>query len=596
MTPAESVERLGGADVGGGLLAADVLLAGLKGEHESAAAVDVYGFAGDAAGHPPQVLLAGGEEPEGGSAEVQAVAQRLTLADRDVHTALAGRGEDAERDGIDLGDDDWTPRTSLTAPPRGVCVRPGRCGGRIAGSGSACPGTLRGGAQRRGVLDGAVEVGLGEDRGAGVGVDRSAPGVEVGGAVEQRHLDDLDAVAVRVGAQRLQRVGVKPSGDHEPAAAVVELGEVSGGSERARPLVYRGVCDRQRGELADSGLVLEHHLQSALRYLRLIGGVGGEELRAVGQHVDQRGDIVVVHAGAQEGELLLRADVALRELAEVLVDVLLGQAGGQIQSAAQAHGLGDLAIEELLHGAHADRREHRGDVGLGGGGVASHHPSLAGGPDHPPSHRAARALAWCGHALRRLDAGRRTQTPIYCEGQTSRIGIGRRFKWRMKAHHSNPGGEEIRVPLPPSAPVEQPGEDLCRLGEALKARAEDVLERTVARTSGSGHDVDAVVQDSFERISRSSTIAVARWIAGEGLEVAIEAGQETWQIFGELAAHRAASLNEVTRRCFWWRDVMAEVLRESAAQLDVSPEALSAGPEHPAAEPRVQPRADVRVL
>ncbi len=34
------------------------------------------------------------------------------------------------------------------------------------------------------------------------------------------------------------------------------------------------------------------------------------------------------------------------------------------------------------------------------------------------------------------------------------------------------------------------------------------------------------------------------------MEVAIEAGRETWEIFGELAAHRAASLNEVTKRCF----------------------------------------------
>ena len=70
-------------------------------------------------------------------------------------------------------------------------------------------------------------------------------------------------------------------------------------------------------------------------------------------------------------------------------------------------------------------------------------------------------------------------------------------------------------------------------------------------------------------------MAVARWIAGEGIEVAVEAGRETWEIFGELAAHRAASLNQVTSRCLSWRDVMAEVLHESAAQLDVSPEALS---------------------
>jgi diguanylate cyclase (GGDEF)-like protein len=140
---------------------------------------------------------------------------------------------------------------------------------------------------------------------------------------------------------------------------------------------------------------------------------------------------------------------------------------------------------------------------------------------------------------------------------------------------SKTGKDATRGPVPPSALAEQPGEDLHRLGQALKERAEEVLELTVARTAEPGHDVDAVVQDSFERISRSSTIAVARWIAGEGMEVAIDAGRETWEIFGELAVHRAASLDEVTWRSFWWRNVMAEVLQESATQLDVSPDVLT---------------------
>jgi len=132
----------------------------------------------------------------------------------------------------------------------------------------------------------------------------------------------------------------------------------------------------------------------------------------------------------------------------------------------------------------------------------------------------------------------------------------------------------MRVPLPPSVSADEAGEDLRRLGEALKARAGDVLEQTVAQTSGSGEVVDALVQESFERICNSSTMAVARWIAGEGMEVAIEAGRETWEIFAELAAHRAASLNEVTRRCYWWRNVMAEVLKDSATQLGVSQNTL----------------------
>jgi diguanylate cyclase (GGDEF)-like protein len=128
--------------------------------------------------------------------------------------------------------------------------------------------------------------------------------------------------------------------------------------------------------------------------------------------------------------------------------------------------------------------------------------------------------------------------------------------------------------MPPSAPLEHSAEDLHRLGETLRSRAEEVLAQTVARTNGSGQVVDALVQDSFERISTSSTIAVSRWMTGEGLQVAREAGRETWEIFGELAAQRAASLNEVTRRCLCWRDSMAEVLHESAARLEVSPEVL----------------------
>jgi diguanylate cyclase (GGDEF)-like protein len=135
--------------------------------------------------------------------------------------------------------------------------------------------------------------------------------------------------------------------------------------------------------------------------------------------------------------------------------------------------------------------------------------------------------------------------------------------------------EQHAPPVPPAA-LQEPVEDLPALGEALKARAEDVLAQTVAVTAGPGYEqVDGLVQGSFERISVSSTMAVSRWIAGEGVEVAIEVGRETWEIFAELAEQRAASLEEVTRRCFAWRNVMAEVLHESAAELDSSAEALT---------------------
>jgi diguanylate cyclase (GGDEF)-like protein len=136
-------------------------------------------------------------------------------------------------------------------------------------------------------------------------------------------------------------------------------------------------------------------------------------------------------------------------------------------------------------------------------------------------------------------------------------------------------GGEVRVPQPPSALPEQPAEGMRLLGETLLARADDVLAETVARTADSGEVVDAMVQDSFERICQSSTDAVARWIAGEGIEVTNGAARETSKIFGELAAHRAASLGEVTRRSLWWRNVMADVLRDCAAKHNVSAQALA---------------------
>src|ERR1700683_1079189 len=101
---------------------------------------------------------------------------------------------------------------------------------------------------------------------------------------------------------------------------------------------------------------------------------------------------------------------------------------------------------------------------------------------------------------------------------------------------------KVRVPAPPSPPPERGAADLCRLGEALKARAADVLSETVKRTVGSGEAVDSLVQDSFEQICRGSTVAVARWIAGEGLEVTRDSAHETSTIFGELGARRGASV------------------------------------------------------
>jgi diguanylate cyclase (GGDEF)-like protein len=134
-----------------------------------------------------------------------------------------------------------------------------------------------------------------------------------------------------------------------------------------------------------------------------------------------------------------------------------------------------------------------------------------------------------------------------------------------------PDQKHAQRPDPQSAALAR---DLRRLGEAALERCHDVVTQTVAHTATSGQIVDATVQQSFEEICVSSTTAVARWIAGDGLEVTYDASRTSSRIFGELAAHRAASLHEVTRRSLWWRNVFADVLRECAGALEVSPTAL----------------------
>ncbi len=128
------------------------------------------------------------------------------------------------------------------------------------------------------------------------------------------------------------------------------------------------------------------------------------------------------------------------------------------------------------------------------------------------------------------------------------------------------------APRPASAAI---GSDLRRLGEVLSARTDDVVAGMLRRSVESGQVLDDVVEDSFTRVGTVSTIAVARWMAGEGATVARDVGQESWRIFGQLAAQRAAPLNEVTKRCLRWRDAADDVVRETAEQLDLEPEVLA---------------------
>jgi diguanylate cyclase (GGDEF)-like protein len=129
------------------------------------------------------------------------------------------------------------------------------------------------------------------------------------------------------------------------------------------------------------------------------------------------------------------------------------------------------------------------------------------------------------------------------------------------------GADEVEE-ISPAARMELE-RHLRRLGEALNERTEDVVNGILRRNEESGVVLEPIVEESFVKVGAVSTVAVARWMGGEGAEVAREVGQESWSIFGQLAAQRAAPLNEVTKRCLRWRDAAADVVEELVRELSL---------------------------
>jgi diguanylate cyclase (GGDEF)-like protein len=108
------------------------------------------------------------------------------------------------------------------------------------------------------------------------------------------------------------------------------------------------------------------------------------------------------------------------------------------------------------------------------------------------------------------------------------------------------------------------------LGEALGARCEEVTALVVKRTEHAGELLDASVDESLQRICGIATLTVAQWMSGGRPEDGLEVGREAWELFGQIAAHRAAALNEVTKSCLRWRDSVGDVLRDASAHAAIS--------------------------
>jgi diguanylate cyclase (GGDEF)-like protein len=128
----------------------------------------------------------------------------------------------------------------------------------------------------------------------------------------------------------------------------------------------------------------------------------------------------------------------------------------------------------------------------------------------------------------------------------------------------------VPVPAPAHSQIE---DEVRRLGLLLRERAGRVLAGVVTRTREAGGELAPPVDARLERICTIATVTTADWMAGGRPEDGVDAANEAFVLFGQLAAHRDAPLDEVTKRCLRWRDAVAAVLREAAAEIGASPQA-----------------------
>jgi diguanylate cyclase (GGDEF)-like protein len=135
---------------------------------------------------------------------------------------------------------------------------------------------------------------------------------------------------------------------------------------------------------------------------------------------------------------------------------------------------------------------------------------------------------------------------------------------------SRSAGAPARAHAPAAAASEQ--DELRRLGVELASRVDDVLARVLSLSDSAATPLESTVRESMEQICMISTTALARWMAGGDPRAGLEVARKAWKVFGELAAHRAAPLHEVTKRCLHWRDGVEQVLAESAAELGMGQE------------------------
>ena len=315
-------QRLRGADVARGLLAADVLLAGLEGQAVGGSTVGVLRDAHEASGQHALETLAHRHVGGVRAAEEEGHAEALRGADGDVRALLAGRGD--EREGQEVGGD---------RDERAPLLGRGDDGG-VVPQGTRGAGLLQ---------DDAVDVAVGQ------------AGGEVG---------DLDLEPEGLGAAADDGDGLREGVGVDDGAALVLAGaahEQHGLGDGGGLVEQRGVGDVEGGEVLHHGLEVQEGLEAALGDLGLVGRVRrvpGGRLEDVAAD-DRRGDRVEVALA----DHLHGGPVTAGDPAQLRQDLGLAEGRRQAECAIQADAGGHGQVHELLEARVPEDLEHLPGIG-----------------------------------------------------------------------------------------------------------------------------------------------------------------------------------------------------------------------------------------
>jgi hypothetical protein len=302
-------QHLRRADVAGGLLATDVLLARLQRHAERGPAVDILRHADDATRHVALELVPGGEEGGMRAAIAHRYTEALRIADGDVRAPFAGRGQQREREQVGGTRHDRLRRMRLGAQRAEVAQR--AVGARVLHQAAHDAGHE---------LELLHRLHLHGDAASFRARDHHRHRLRMAIGV-----DEVDGMVV-------------PRGDRER-----ERHRLGG---RGGLIEQRCVRHRQRGEVHHHRLEVEQRLEPPLGDLGLVGRV-----RRVPAGILE--DVALDHL-RHEGAVVAHADVRAEDLvllghaAQSLQHLALASARRKLERAAEADVLGHHGVDERV--------------------------------------------------------------------------------------------------------------------------------------------------------------------------------------------------------------------------------------------------------